>query len=91
MAKAFCVSYDLNKSGQRYKELHEELERSSNWWHYLDSTWLVITNETVDQLADRLRAEMDSNDSLLCIEVRRNFNGWLPQDAWDWISENVPA
>jgi hypothetical protein len=90
MATAFCVSYDLNKMGQRYQELHAELKRSDKWWHYLDSTWMVVTDETAGQLAARLRTKMDANDSLLCIEVRRNMGGWLERKAWDWINENVP-
>lgn len=42
----YCVSYDLNKAGQNYNDLYEELKKSPNWWHHLDSTWLIVTNET---------------------------------------------
>ena len=90
MARAYCVSYDLNRIGQRYAALYEELKRSPGWCHYLDSTWLVATGETVTALAQRLRTRMDANDSILVIEIRRSSDGWLPQEAWDWINENVP-
>jgi hypothetical protein len=91
MNKVYCVSYDLNKLGQRYAALYEELKKSSLWWHYLDSTWLIATHETATQLSNRLRQRIDSNDYILVIEVRRSYDGWLPQKAWDWINQNVPV
>lgn len=85
----YCVSYDLNKSGQNYKALYDELESSSGYWHYLDSTWLVSTSETADQLSNRILKHLDSNDSLLVIKVVSPKAGWLPQDAWDWINQHI--
>jgi len=85
----YCVSYDLNKSGQNYNDLYEELKSSSSWWHYLDSTWLVSTSESASQLSDRLKKHMDDNDNLLVIKVTRDYAGWLSQKAWDWIKQHV--
>ena len=56
----------------------------------MQSTWLVITAETPDQVWKRLEPHIDKNDYLLVIEVRDNVQGWLPKDAWDWIHTNVP-
>jgi hypothetical protein len=85
----YIVSYDLNKAGQNYNALYEELKKSSSWWHYLDSTWLISTAESADQLSDRLLAHTDKNDRLLVIKVVRTYQGWLPEDAWEWINEHV--
>lgn len=90
MSKVYVVSYDLNKSGQDYKGLYEELKKSSSWWHFLDSTWLIYTSETADQLYTRIGSHIDKNDYALVIEVKRNYQGWLPEDAWKWIREHVP-
>jgi hypothetical protein len=88
---AYCVSYDLKVPGKNYGPLYEELKKSPNWWHYLDSTWLISTRETAAQLAARLRRHIDGNDYVLVIEVRNNSDGWLPKEAWDWIKQFVPA
>jgi len=85
----YCVSYDLNKTGQNYKLLHEELQASEGYWHYLDSTWLVYTSESVEQLSERLRKAIDTNDRLLVIKVVQPSQGWLPEDAWEWITLHV--
>lgn len=82
----YCVSYDLNKAGQNYAGLYEELKRTGTWWHYLDSTWLIDTSESVQQITDRLLQRIDKNDSLLVIRVTREYQGWLTKAAWDWIN-----
>jgi len=85
----YCVSYDLNKAGQNYAKLYEELRRSPSWWHHLDSTWLIRTTENAAQLTERIRRHLDSNDTLLVIRVTRDYGGWLKQEAWDWINANI--
>lgn len=91
MKKGFCISYDLKKPGKDYAGLYVAIKRSSHWWHYLDSTWLVCTSETPDQIWARLEKHVDKTDRVLIIEIRDNCQGWLPQDAWDWIHEKVPT
>ncbi|MER0217466.1 MAG: hypothetical protein DU481_15165 [Nitrosomonas sp.] len=83
----YCVSYDLNKQGQNYHALYEELKKLP-WAHPLDSTWLIATSESAQQLSDRLRKHLDNNDFILVIEVT-NYAGWLNKDIWDWIRNNI--
>lgn len=85
----YCVSYDLNKTGQNYTALYDELKKIGSWWHYLDSTWLIDTAESATSLSDRLLKHLDKNDYLLVIKVTSNSAGWLPQKAWDWINQHV--
>lgn len=89
MKTVYCVSYDLKKPHQDYSALFSELKASSSWWHYLDSTWLIATLESADQLCDRLRKHMHADDNLLAIEVESDYSGWLPEKAWQWIKNNV--
>jgi hypothetical protein len=48
------VCYDLNKPGQNYSDLIAKLKSYGNWWHHLDSTWLVVTRLSAQQLRDEL-------------------------------------
>jgi hypothetical protein len=90
--KAFAVSYDLRgKAKPDYSGLIEELKRSPLWWHYLESTWLIATDETPQQIWQRLAPHVHTNDGVLIIEVRDNAWGWLKKEAWDWIRANVPT
>jgi hypothetical protein len=86
MKKLYNVSYDLNKAGKDYKGLHDELKRTESWYHLLDSTWLLYTSESASQIWDRLSPHIDTDDHILIIQVVNNYYGWLPQDAWNWIT-----
>jgi len=81
----YCISYDLNKDGKNYEGLIEELKKSSSWWHFLKSTWLIYTNETASQVWTRLEKQVDKDDYILIILVSKDYQGWLPKEAWEWI------
>jgi hypothetical protein len=89
--KAYCVSYDLKAPNRDYTRLYGELKKSRHWWHYLESTWLIVTDESPAELWERYAPHIDQNDRLLIIEVRDNVKGWLTKKAWDWIHSNVPS
>jgi hypothetical protein len=82
----YLITYDLNKTGQNYNGLYEAIKKLGSWWHYLDSNWLVETDFNAAQISNLLNAQIDQNDSLLVIRVLKDYNGWLTQDAWDWIN-----
>ena len=81
------ISYDLNRPGQNYNSLHEEIKKAGTWWHHLESTWIISTSHGPEKWEQRLRRHMDENDSLLVIEVCNNYSGWLPDKAWKWLQE----
>lgn len=81
----FCVSYDLNRPGQSYATLFAAIKSLGDYWHYLDSTWLVESPLSAIQISEHLRKHIDSNDNLLVIGVRREYAGWLSKEAWQWI------
>ncbi|MCL4874202.1 hypothetical protein KJ039_08980 [bacterium] len=91
MNKAYAINYDLKAPGRNYDALYDEIKKTGRWWHYLESTWLVSTTETAEQIWNRIGKHIDKNDYMLIIEVRNNTQGWLPKDAWDWINANVPS
>ena len=88
--RAFSINYDLVAPGRDYTGLFEAIKKCGKWWHYLDSMWIVITDEKPQQIWNRLAQHVDKNDYMLIIEVLDNTQGWLPEDAWTWIHANVP-
>ena len=85
------VSYDLRKPGQNYTGLIAELKACHSWWHYLKSTWLVVTDESPRDLTRRLRDHIDGNDRLLVVAIEHGAarQGWLPKRAWVWIEKKI--
>lgn len=85
----YAINYDLKQPGQNYEELHKAIKALGAWWHYLDSTWLVDTTLSAKEVWDRLAPHVDKNDSVLVIGVTRQYSGWLPPKAWEWINQRL--
>lgn len=85
----YLISYDLNQSGQNYKDLYETIKSASNgtWMHYLDSTWIIQSSRSADEISNILKPALDNNDSLLVFEVQNQYAGWLPEEAWDYLKK----
>lgn len=65
----FMVGYDLKKPGQDYSSLIAALQTYDNWWHHLDSTWIIQSTHSAVQVRDYLRQFIDSNDELLVASI----------------------
>ena len=84
------ITYDLNKPGQDYEALHEKIKGLGSWWHYLDSTWIVVSSLTPSQVIERLKPTLDTTDTVLVVNITgETYAGWLPQKAWDWLTSHV--
>jgi hypothetical protein len=65
----YMVGYDLNKPTQNYKDLIDALKAYGTWWHHLDSTWIIETDQTASAIRDNLAQYLDSNDELLVAAI----------------------
>ena len=86
----YLITYDLIKPRQDYNDLYDSIKQcSSKWWHYLDSTWLIVTDRPISECVEKIHAVMDCDDKLLVINISgAEYRGWLPKKAWEWIREN---
>jgi hypothetical protein len=92
MRRVYCVSYDLKSDDNAdYTGLYEVLKSSKHWWHYLESTWLVVVDATAEQLWTRLTPHIQDGDRVLVIGVTSDSQGALPPKAWDWITRNIDS
>jgi hypothetical protein len=89
--RTLFVGYDLNKPGQNYTDLIDALKSYPAWWHYLDSTWLIRTNDSVSDIRDHLGALIDSGDELLVMEVTGTTwaSKGLSKKANDWLYSSL--
>ena len=88
MHKIYVISYDLKRPGQDYDTLYEAIKGLGEWQHPLESTWLVYSSMSADEISSTLRAEgrMDENDLLFVCQLEpKNRQGWLARTVWDWI------
>ena len=85
------VGYDLNRPGQDYAELTKFLKSQPNWWHHLDSTWIVVTPKSTAELRDEIKQFIDADDEVLVMNVQGD--GWssfgFPEKANSWLKQHV--
>lgn len=55
------------------------------WWHYLPNIWLLRTSQNAKYHADRVISVYPGLNFLITKIDLNEYNGYLPQAAWDWI------
>lgn len=90
--KTYLICYDLNKEGQNYKKLIEEIKKMANgYWHHLDSTWIICTEANAKMICNQLKQFMDSNDELLVSEITKLGSSWtgFNKSGTDWLEQHI--
>ena len=88
---AYMITYDLNSKGQNYDKVINAIKNSSNgnWCTFWKSSYLIKSYLTSDQISNNITPHLDGNDRLIIIEVKNNYQGWLSNDEWKYIKENI--
>lgn len=69
----FILGFDLNKEGSAYQQANKRLSDAikslfRQWWHHLDSTWVVLSDLSAVEIRDALAPYLDANDELLVVQ-----------------------
>lgn len=84
----YLISYDLIPPGQKYNQVHKVIRDYGYFAKPLESVWFVKTEQTAQQVRNTVLAQMDPNDKLLVVEVKRNASAFgLPDIVWKWMEE----
>lgn len=83
----YNISYDLHAPSQRYDKLHELIMRISNgkWSHTLDSTYIIQSFNSAEQIYNSLLPALDRNDRIFICEITQNYYGQLKTEQWTYI------
>ena len=90
----YLVGYDLHQ-GENYEPLIQAIKNvaANNWWHCLDSTWLIVHGGSAARIRDALiRYLPRQNDRLLVAAMGKYDAAWtlsFPQDCQDWLKTNL--
>lgn len=87
----YLIGYDLNASGQDYKNLTDSIKEISNgWWHNLDSTWVIKHAGPATTIRNSLKQHLDSNDELLVVKLSGEgaWTGFHDKGS-KWLKDNL--
>lgn len=86
----YTISYDLNKPGQDYSELYEEIKSLGSWCHPVDSTWYVDTGHDDKSIVNRLKKVMDSSDALIVTKASAPSRWFgLSDEVSNWLKNHL--
>jgi hypothetical protein len=88
--KTYMIGYDLNRPGQNYANLFEAIKKIGDWWHCLDSTWIVKSSSSAVQIRDYLQSHIDKSDELIIVELS-GVAAWTGFDETcsAWLKNNL--
>lgn len=91
--RTLIISYDLNKSGQDYTSLFEEIKKmayNDTWCRPLRSFWLIRTELTPTQCMDKLKSKADTNDEFFVLEFgAKDYNFFLDTSVHELIQKHL--
>jgi hypothetical protein len=74
---------------QDYDDLIEAIKAYGTWWHHLDSTWIIVTEQTSKQVRDNLVQHIDDNDELLVVKSAGAAWCGFDQSGRAWLRKNI--
>lgn len=88
--QTYLITYDLHQKGQDYKSLIEKIKTYGNWWHCLESTWIVRTASSSANIRNYLSPHIDTNDELLVVKLSGE-GAWkgFSKECSDWLLDNL--
>jgi hypothetical protein len=93
MNKLYIITYKTNSAfnAVAFHNYIEDLYKKkwiTDWWHYIDSAYIVASNQTAEALYNAAAPGMKGIQYVLIIEVDpKNEQGWLPPKAWEWLQK----
>lgn len=89
--KVYQVSYDLRKQ-RNYDALYDRIKRYSNWCHALESSWVIATDQTAEQVLNYLSPALDRDDGLLVTRLEGEA-AWVGLDkrVSDWLKQQLES
>jgi hypothetical protein len=83
------IGYDL-KEGENYSDLIEAIKKIGNWWHCLDSTWIVKTDRSPVEIRDFLMPHIRKDDRLL-VATLTGEAAWcgFNEQCSQWLKDNL--
>lgn len=83
------VTYDLNKEGQDYEALYEQIKSLGDCINPLDSVWLIKTDKSCAEVKEHLDPVLDKNDLFLVLPYDKGRAGVLKSKHVEWIKQNI--
>jgi hypothetical protein len=86
------IAYDIHPTiGEGYDNLIEKIQSFGDWWHHLESTWIVRCAHSPREIRDQLKSHIGTDDQLLVLKISGDRAEWTGvNDAGNqWLKDNI--
>lgn len=89
----YVVGYDLFKKAEKdYTTLFQAIQALGANWRLLDSTWIVVSPLSSQQIRDTLLGHIHSDDKLLVVKTGKEAAWYgFPSQYNDWLKEKLSS
>ncbi len=85
----YLITYDLKTPDGDYNSLYEEIKSigaNENNCHPLESTWLIESDLSVEEIYTRIKSKLNEKDLIFVVNItQQKRQGWMPKIAWEWL------
>ncbi len=88
----YAIILDIDDDSKDLEPMYNKIKSIGAWMHYLEWAWLVEPSGKHDanSIFNLLREYIDEEDDYLFVTgIQPDFQGWLPEEAWEWIHERI--
>ncbi len=85
----YMISYDIHNEKTDRKKVEESIMSMGSWCKYLTTTFLVGTEMSLQEVESTAVQYLSGNDEMIVCKVEKPICGYLPQNKWNWIHENL--
>jgi hypothetical protein len=86
------IAYDIHPTKSEGSDnLIEKIQSLGDWWHHLESAWIVRCAHSPREIRDQLKLYIGTDDQLLVIEISGDTAEWAGvNDAGSqWLKDNI--
>ncbi|AGK96310.1 hypothetical protein [Clostridium pasteurianum] len=89
---SYIVVTSVDKNSKDFGDFLEVIENCSSFsWHFpRSSVWFIKSSLSTEDITDRIADSFNTDDeSFIVVEIKNNIQGWLTDDEWDVINNNI--
>jgi hypothetical protein len=86
------IAYDIHPTkGEVFDNLIERIQSLGDWWHHLESTWIVRCVHSPREIRDQLKSYIGTDDQLLVLEISGDTAEWtgVNDTGSQWLKDNI--
>ena len=84
----YNITYDLNNETTRPPIL-KDIKAYDGWAKLSESSYAIITTETPQQVYNKLKKHLDSDDQLYVISIKKPYAGQGDPEVNEWLDSNL--